>query len=228
MNLIFIIIALAAGYFIYKAISKDKKLKILQSQKEFTPTHYFISTNASSAVGVDTTSKKVCFVNNIDAVTTVTFDDIIECEVLEDNRTIQKKSKTRALGGFMVGELLGGVAGGIVGGLSGQVKNIEKVKSVQLRVIINSIKYPTHSLFFYSGIELKKDHFLYKDAKHAAEHWYGVISSTIKQAEIDNNMAPISIQRQSISSELEKLGSLKEKGVITEEEFQAQKKKLLQ
>jgi len=70
----------------------------------------------------------------------------------------------------------------------------------------------------------------YKKAANDAKYWHGLLSVLIKQAEQEDVNAKYasSPNNNFVADEIVKLGELLKKGLITEDEFAAQKKKLLE
>ncbi len=168
------------------------------------------------------------------------YSSIINVVYEEDGNTLFSKSMKRTIGGAIVGDILMGGAGAIVGGLSGETKQFKEVKSMNIKILIRNTTTPSLDL----PINLKGETFNTKDEKskktyntriqeaNAIKDLISVIidnssqqSTTILTSSHQINEEPKS--QTGIADELVKLAQLKDAGVLSEGEFQQQKKKLL-
>lgn len=110
--------------------------------------------------------------------------------------------------------MIGGGVGAIIGGTTGAKKGKEKIKNIDLKICVRDTKNPIYRINFY------------KENYGDAEKWHGIISVLMKQA---SNSDKSTENRKSISTsdELIKLKSLLDAGVLTVEEFNIQKRKVL-
>lgn len=119
--------------------------------------------------------------------------------------------------------------GAIVGANTRKSKNI--VSNLSVRIVTNNIDNPLYTLDLITHqIDINKP--LYANLYNVAMEFANNIYATVQAIINDNNNTNISETRQnSISNngleQLEKLSELKEKGIITQEEFEESKKKIL-
>lgn len=166
------------------------------------------------------------------------YSDIINVTYEEDGNTLFSKSMARTVGGALIGGALIGGAGAIVGGLSGDTSQNKKVQSMNIKILVRSTTTPSVNL----PINLKGETFNTKDEKSRKTY-----SDRIKEANAIKDLISVIIDNSSqqtitiptsqkveepkiktgIADELVKLAQLKDAGVLSEEEFQEQKKKLL-
>lgn len=166
------------------------------------------------------------------------YSDIINVTYEEDGNTLFSKSMKRTVGGALVGGALLGGAGVIVGGLSGDTSQNKKVQSMNIKILVRSTITPSVNL----PINLKGESFNTKDETSKKTY-----SDRIKEANaikdlisviIDNsNQQTVTIPtpqkiedrklKTGVADELVKLAQLRDSGILSEEEFQEQKKKLL-
>lgn len=245
-----IIVAIVFGLIIgiAQAKSNNKEIEkrgkenadVLASLNDFNPTKKIAGLNNSYMFAVDQNQKKIAFIRkNYKEI--IPFSQIISVEILEDNTILQQKSSLRTIGGAVIGGAVAGGAGAIVGGLSGETKQNKKVSSVQVKVRLRDINHPSFIINCFNcktmtveGKPVKPDSILgglYKqglnDAQRIADTLSVIIDATDKEAKTASN--PIQQQKAvgSVADELGKLAELKNKGILTEEEFNEQKKKLL-
>lgn len=166
------------------------------------------------------------------------YSDIMNVTYEEDGNTLFTKSMTRTVGGALVGGALLGGAGAIVGGLSGDTSQNKKVQSMNIKILVRNTTTPSVNL----PINLKDETFNTKEEKsrktykkriQEANEIKDLISVIIDNSNQQPTVIP-TIQKveasqpaTGIADELKKLALLKEAGVLSEEEFQAQKNKLL-
>ena len=171
------------------------------------------------------------------------YKDIINVTYEEDGATLYSKSTGRTVGGTLVGGALLGGAGAIVGGLSGNVSQDKVVKSMKIKILVRNTTNPTITL----DISLKGEKFKTKEKLSKATYdtrlrtaneikdLLSVIidegSTQTYQVQAPNVLKPqqneIPKSSLSVADELTKLVKLKEAGILTEEEFNSQKAKLL-
>jgi hypothetical protein len=133
--------------------------------------------------------------------------------------------------GFIIGGALGGISGAVVGGLSGNRRQIEDIDDIDLKITVADPNNPIHTINFITKQFKNGGTITVKEAMKEAEHWQAVIAGVIKNTDEETGIkqTPIIEMKQTLSvpDELIKLNELKEKGILSEEEFQSQKKKLL-
>ena len=169
---------------------------------------------------------------------TLSYSDIIEVTYIENGDQLFTKSTGRTVGGAIVGGVLMGGAGAVVGGLSGNTQQNKVVKNMDIKVLLRSTEETTCILHFMDSSNPLKtkeasDKTLYevflKNANKAKD-LLSVIIDDAKQALppfAPVISQPVTTQPSSVADELTKLAKLKADGILTDEEFQAQKAKLL-
>ena len=167
------------------------------------------------------------------------YSDIIEVSYEENGSQLYTKSAGRTVGGAIVGGVLMGGAGAVVGGLSGASKQNKEIENMDIKILLRSTIRTSCVLHFKDVDRVLKtkedaDRKLYeKYVKNAnqAKDVLSVIIDNAKQVSTPTAqpiaqpvVAPAS---SSVADELAKLAKLKADGILTDEEFQAQKSKLL-
>lgn len=181
-------------------------------------------------IGIDESKKELVIVNSElinQKWTSIPFEDIFGCELVIDGQSVFKKSAVRTVGGAVLGGVIGGGAGAIVGGLSGSYKENKDIKRVDLRIISKSTTNNMHYITFFSDGTNK----IYLNSRMGeAESWKNTISIIIDKTDKERKVEQPKLEQVStsnIAEELGKLANLKAQGILTEEEFQKQKEKLL-
>ncbi len=245
--ILIIVVAFIVG--IAQANAKSEELKQQGKKNEetfnsltgFNATKTFKGVKDTYLFGVDENNKKIAFVKKY-YKEIVPFEQIISVEILEDNTILQQKSSLRTIGGAVVGGAIAGGAGAIVGGLSGDTKQNKKVSKVQVKIKLRDINHPSFTIDCFNcktmtaaGEPIKPssmEGYLYKqglnDAQRIADTISAIIDITDKASKNVANSTPQQAKPAgSVADELSKLADLKAKGILTDEEFDAQKKVLL-
>lgn len=194
---------------------------------------------------VDDIDKKVIILYPSSASKTIPYADIMGVEILENGSTVHSKSMMRTVGGALVGDILAGGAGMIVGGLSGNSKQIKKVSSVTVIIKLRNLSEPSVDIVCFNApehigskeIKTNDDSVLgieYREAAKSATRIAQLIGVIIdendrqeKQANSNHANSNIIESGHSDIDALEKLATLKEKGLISDEEYAAMKAKII-
>ena len=205
---------------------------------------------------VDEINKKIVCINakieNI-RIKTIFFNEIQGIDISEDGTSVFNKSTSSAVGRAVVGGLLFGGVGAIVGGVTGKSKEKKTLNSYKVTIQLSDISNPTYEIEFVTdpiesgtvGDEMMKQ------IKTCVNKLKSVLTAIIKANEIQLNLQqaqaqailqaeaqkhlgstePKAIQEDngssSIADELLKLSELHKLGVLTDEEFEVQKQKVL-
>lgn len=166
------------------------------------------------------------------------YSDIIEVSYIENGDQLFSKSTGRTVGGAIVGGVLMGGAGAVVGGLSGDSKQNKVVKNMDIKILLRNTDETSCILHFMdSSNPLKtkdatdKSHYEeFLNNANKAKDLLSVIIDDVKQTATQSAPViaqPSAPQSISVADELMKLAKLKADGILTDEEFVAQKKLLL-
>ena len=200
--------------------------------KPSTPTikafndYAFVTDDTNEFVAVVTPSK----------IHVLQYSDIVSISYEEIGIDVFNKS----LGGAVVGGLLFGGVGAIVGGNTAKAKQNKEVRNMSIKILLKSTSDSTiilkiYEVGMYSAVlETKKDadrmHYegLMKEVSGIKDIFSIIIDIVDKNVAMQKS-APVTplLSSASIADELTKLAKLKESGILSEEEFQAQKTKLL-
>ncbi len=189
----------------------------------------------------DDQQKRIVIVYPGSNVKFIKFPDIRGVELVEDGTILQSKSMMRTVGGAIVGNMVAGGAGAIIGGLSGDSKQKKKISSVDVILKLRGLSEPTYTINcfsaqeFYGKKEIKSDEFALgdvyreglKDANRIVELVGVVIDANDREQKEADSKATASVSSSSDIEALEKLVSMKEKGLLTDQEFESMKSKLI-
>lgn len=177
-------------------------------------------------MAVDKNKQELYFFYESELDRIIKFEDIVECKIIENSNVVESGGVGRAIVG---GALAGGV-GAIVGSNTRKSKNI--VSNLSVRIVTNEIDNPLYNVALITyNIDINKTLYanFYKIAMQFANNVYATIQAIINE----NNKSKTQkedIQEQNNTTgleQLEKLAQLKEKGIITQEEFEESKRKIL-
>ncbi len=220
----FVCIVLGARYNIKQAEEATKKLESKLNEWGFV-TSKVVSNGSGMSLYVDDKNKKWFIQTSEIDVNPYFFnyDELIEFEVYEDGNSI---AKGRA-GSAVVGGILFGTIGAVAGGARQRaIKNT--CTTLQVRIRVKNLTIPEIIVPFIKT-ETQKDSFVYKTMFNLARNFAATLAYIENGKEIDFADTDESEKDNTNSSagELEKYFELKEKGIITEEEFNEKKKQLL-
>lgn len=165
------------------------------------------------------------------------YSDILEVSYEENGAQLYSKSAMRTVGGAIVGGALMGEVGSVIGGLSGDTKENREIKTMDIKILLRNTQRPSCVLSFNDSKRTLKtknstDNELYEAYKENANKAKDILSVIIDKAKQSISIpirqeASQSVQQSSLADELTKLAKLKSDGILTEEEFNVQKAKLL-
>lgn len=147
--------------------------------------HKLIGADAQTAIAIDESRQLIClFHRRGEAVQRrlLPFSSIATSEVFEDGHTISSTSRASQLAGVAVGGVLLGGVGAIVGGLSGKSKSVEKVSRIELRLTVDDMSSPLHTVVLLN-VESARDAFLYKASSGLAREWQSRMEIAMKRVE---------------------------------------------
>lgn len=158
-----------------------------------------------------------------------TFDDIISVELTKNNKTYLSKSVGGTIGSALIGGVLGGSVGAVIGGLSSDTEINEDIIAISLCLYLRNVSKPKVELVVYlKGTCDKIDDktTFYPTFVHKATDIMDIFSVIIDENK--HQATNKTNSNLSIADELLKLSELQKVGVLTEEEYEMQKQKLLQ
>ena len=152
----------------------------------------------------------------------IAFDDVIKCELLEDNTTIMEGGVGRAF----VGGALAGEAGAIVGATTRESSDVSN--SLKLRIITSDVENHLIVLDFINN-QIKRSSHLYKSTFETAQEMYSLIISVTSKKEQSDKKEQINKSEISnnFKQKLRELKELLDEDIITKEEYDIKRGELL-
>lgn len=163
----------------------------------------------------------------------IKYSDIIDVTYEENGIQLYSKSTMRTVGGAVVGGALMGGAGAIVGGLSGDTKKTVEIKTMQIKILLRNTQRTSCVLNFKDSDYVKTSDPQYEEYQknaNQAKDLLSVIIDKVKQTTapiVQQVVSHAPVSQSGVADELAKLAKLKADGILTDEEFNAQKAKLL-
>ena len=201
----------------------------LSSQPDFAPSQSFIDCTGISGLAIDEQRKRILLLNlrKPHSHRLIDYRDLLSSELFEDGTTISSAVRSSQIGGAVVGGLILGIPGALIGGLSGKREISTQVHHIDLRLMVNDVKTPLHEVRFLKHSR-KKGSLLYQMAMDNARRWQALMEVLIQQADRDAQVTGQSVATAtSIADEIRKLAELQNAGLLSPEEFQRQKAKML-
>ncbi|QTB24557.1 SHOCT domain-containing protein [Lysinibacillus sphaericus] len=223
----------------------DKKMDSVNPGKgTITETKSYIAYNYESKIVLDDTNKQIgLWINIIKNVAFMSktlskydfkfilmpFKDILSIEIMVDGVSVTKTSRGSQVGGALVGGLLAGGVGAIIGGTSGSKTTTEDIKQINLLITVNDIQNPIYIInFFSTDVDTVVNNINHKDAMMVCKEWYGILTHIIKaDNSSEKHSSNVTIENVNISDKLKELKQLNIDGILTDDEFNEQKQKIL-
>lgn len=152
----------------------------LFSKKENTIPDFNVTKRVGGFVEFDDDRKKWLIPDKKKAPQVYAYGDILDCDLLEDEDSLTSGGLGRALAG---GVLFGGV-GAIVGGITAKRKTKAIVKSMKIKITLNSIETPIVYINLINT-PIKTDSMIYKTLDASAQEILGIMAVILQQ-----NQAP--------------------------------------
>lgn len=238
----FVVVVFGAGI----AAARDEEAKRTQAMEGMTTEAFVpdksllkISKKNAEVIGLAINAERsmLCLVQG-ETIRHFDTADLIASEVLVDGKMVTRTSRASQFAGFAIGGLLFGGVGSVVGGLSGKTVTQKEVKDVRLRLMVNDLEDPFHVVEMMDASLIRPP-----KAIAQATEWQDLLSAIIriKERELASRQpqqlrpaqpeaeggASAPPQITSIAGEIRKLASLRDEGLLTSEEFERVKNRLL-
>lgn len=157
-----------------------------------------------------------------------TYNDILRSEVVEDGNSITYTKRVNQVASTLVGYALTGGVGAIIGGLSSKKKNVNTATDISVHIFVKDTQNPLFKIVFLNK-EKKKDSKEYSSAIDSANRLHALISVLIKQAdeEAEQGARQVTFANVSIADELKKISELLTQGILSNDEFERLKAKII-
>jgi len=206
-----------------------KQDKIIDTLPDFEATYRHVVTGGHSAVAIDEKRRKIYLMSGAQSGI-LGFDKIASSEIFESGASRIRTDRGSQIAGAAVGAVLLGPVGLVAGALSGSKTSKSELTTLELRIGIDDLKSPVYSLWFFKSPtpgQLEPQAYRYLMGQVA--EWHGRFEAIIRSqvnAVVNPNVSEAS-NITLIADELRKLADLNKEGILTDEEFAAEKRRLL-
>lgn len=222
INLILIVIGLVIVYYLYKVaayVNRKQEVKAaIAALPDFTCTYSHVGDGGYDGIAIDESNASICFLTRSRrglASYRATASDIVSSEIFENSLTRTSQSGGGLL--LIVGRIGVPVA-------QPRVTTRYNVARIELRTVVNDPAVPVHTVTFI-GSECKRGGIAHTFNSEQAKQWQARIHVLATRAQC----VPTEAQQQltSVADELRKLAALTADGLLSEDEFNTQRAKLL-
>lgn len=215
-----------ANFFSKAGIRKRKTVlsNQLDQMHEFIPFYRYFTPNYDMLISIDEELNAIVLVygeaasimakNKDLEIKHYNYQDIVELKLIADENCIKNKSRIAP-------------DEGINNDFLENSKN--KIKKLELELIVDDLNSPVHKIIFYDATKKIRKTRADKEALEKIKEWYELIMILLNKAEQKGDNSGINKEAKlSIADELLKYSQLLKEGLLTGEEFNQQKNKLLQ
>ncbi|MFJ4208536.1 SHOCT domain-containing protein [Paenarthrobacter sp. NPDC089675] len=185
--------------------------------------------DAFVAVALDSNSNQIAYAEAPNYLAKfVEARKLISVTVYEDQRSITHTHRGRQIGAAYIGNKVAGSAGAVIGALGARSHSEDQVNRVTLRIELEDATKPVLDVEFLRAPAPRASSF-HEKANREARTWSSLITAMIRSID-EATPHPISPEMEVSGSRLEmleKLATLKERGTLTQEEFEAEKARIL-
>lgn len=186
----------------------QERLKIFQKTNDYTD---YLEIDSNHQLWKTSSAKNVVF----------SYSDILDFELLENGEAITKSG----LGSAVVGGVLFGGVGAVVGSTVGKKQTKREITEYRIKITTNNLYYPSLYINFLTSGKVKEGSVLYNLNVDSAQKILSVLTQITNS--VSNSTSQIQVQNFSVADEILKLKQLLDAGILTETEFENQKKQIL-
>lgn len=209
--------------------AEDQESRIYKMNRYIADNHHVSANvrgpNDSFILVADDVDKNIVIITSPESKKIIPFSDIMAVELAEDGVVVHSKSIMRSVGGALVGSVLAGGVGMVIGGLNGKTREKKDILSISVIIKLRSLSQPSVTLNCYDKTMLGVST---DDGSTIAQRIVRLLEVIIDNNNRQADSSPAtSANALSNVEALEKLIALKEKGMITDEEFSSMKSQII-
>jgi len=209
-----------------KAETIKQRLRVIINAEDI-----YVSPWDSSFIGLSFEQSKIAIGRN-ESLQESHFSEIIQVDLVRNDDVATSTDKGSLASRALVGGVLLGGVGAVIGAVTARTHSSQKLGKLALRIITES---GTSSVTFLDIANLQREGLdaLRNSASSEADRFYGLVLRAMRQADgarqaIEATVATRTVREQpNVSTEIEKLWQLKERGIISADEFALAKARVL-
>ena len=236
--LIILVIGLFMLYLGSTPTKKEDTSSDLNSQ-EFIPSQVYLDSGGGNGIAINETTKKLCIMKSADAAPRYFFSKDLLASVLSKNGAfLLQRFRTVPAGIVALVKQLEPQLNTMVTSEASEPSQSNQTQKIDLWLLVNDEEEPIHVVNFLD-MDAKEGGVIYVKAMNNAKHWHHLLSGFVDLADSHAHLltpelelepdssSQLDPQQNLIAEELTKLSNLLDKKLLTQEEFNAQKEKLL-
>ena len=204
--------------------------------QEFIPSQMYLDNGGSGGIAINEVTKKLCLMKSAEAPPRYLFcTELLASGVLKNGVFLDQTTRTKPK------EIIDVIQGQLKEASATEAREPSQknqTQKIDLCLVINDQDDPVHLINFLD-MDAKEGGVIYDKALNNVNHWHHLLSEFIHQADDQNpsitygatlshrNERQTNLPSASTADELTNLGALLEKQLITQEEFNTQKERLL-
>ena len=207
--------------------------------QDFIPSQMYLDNGGSGGIAINEGTKKLCLMKSAEAPPRyLFFTELLASGVLKNGVFLDQTTRTNPTD---IIEVIRELEGSLKATLSTEAHDPSqrnRTQKIDLCLVINDKEDPIQLINFLD-MDAKEGGVIYDKALNNVKHWHHLLSELINQADnqalsitydaklLPGNESQTNLPSASGADELTKLSTLLEKQLITQEEFNTQKERLL-
>lgn len=177
-----------------KEVKKSDRKNLDQYDLDFSPNKSYINPDGKMKIAFNSENElfKIYRVSPNGAIheVAIPFDKIVDSEILIDDTTVMKASRSQQVAGALIGGAIAGGVGAIIGGSSPNTTGINTVKRIRLKITNEDFENPVYYIDFLPTRDKlnrrinkgwNKEDSTVSYALKKAEYWQGVLELAIRK-----------------------------------------------
>ena len=201
----------------------------IHTSMEFIPSQMYLDSGGGNGIAINEAAKQVCFMRSAEAASRrLPYTDLLAAVVSNNGNVLLHKSRTNPGEIAALARQFESQAIKMAASEANGPSQYHQTQKIDLWIAVRDQEEPIYSVNFLD-MEAKEGGMIYEKAVNNAKHWHGLLSELIALADVQSHSVDRANEPQALSpaDELTKLSTLLEKQLITKQEFDTQKQKLL-
>ena len=218
---------------------KKKDTPSTSDSQEFIPSQVYLDSGGGNGIAINEATKRLCLMKSADAAPRYFLSkDLLASVVSKNGAFLLKKFRTVPTEMVALATQLEPQLNAMVANEASGPSQPNQTQKIDLWLLVNDEKEPIYLVNFLD-MDAKEGGVIYDKAMNNAKHWHHLLSGFIDLADSQAHLLTPELERDSdpssqleppqssIAEELTKLSNLLDRQLLTQEEFNVQKEKLL-